>query len=365
MSRLAKYIYLLNGYFHRRYPGYLIFYVSNRCNFRCNFCFYNAEVEKGLKPDELTVDQIEQIARNLGPLMQLSLTGGEPFLRNEFAEITRILIEHTHARYITIPTNASLPKRIVPYLEEILPSYPGTFFRVVLSIEGIGDDHDRLRSMPGSYNKVKESYTAIDSLRRKFNNLVLDCNSVFTAQSEKNLLETIKHISQTFNFDNISVTYARGNIKDPGIKQVSENLYRAINAYINTIDRRKEKRVLYPLLRGVKDVSRELLMRTVFKDEFVLPCVAGRKLLVISETGEVFPCEILGKSMGNLRDFNYDLKRLLAQPVNKKLINWILDSKCKCSFECALGANVVWSPSIYPKLILAAMRNIGKNKTIN
>jgi radical SAM protein with 4Fe4S-binding SPASM domain len=315
-----------------------------------------------MKPDELSVEQIERIARNLGPLMQLSLTGGEPFLRKDLSEITRILIRHTHARYVTIPTNASLPERIVSYLEEILPACPDSYFRVVLSIEAIGEEHDRLRSRTGSYNKVKESYAAIDPLRRKFHNLVLDSNSVFTAHSEHNLLETIRHISQSFHFDNISVTYARGNIKDPGIKLVSEDRYRAINSFLETLDRCKERRALYPFLRGIRDVSRELLVQTVFKDKFVLPCVAGRKLIIISETGEVFPCEILGKSMGNLRDFNYDLKKLLDQPENRKLVRWILDSKCKCSFECALGANVIWNPSIYPKLILASMRNIGKNR---
>ena len=33
--------------------------------------------------------------------------------------------------------------------------------------------------------------------------------------------------------------------------------------------------------------------------------------LVVSETGEVQPCEILGKSIGNLRNHNWDLKQLL------------------------------------------------------
>ena len=64
----------------------MIFYVTNRCNFRCNFCFYSAEIEKGLKPNEMTVEEIRKFAPTIGPLVQLSMTGGETFIRKEFPE---------------------------------------------------------------------------------------------------------------------------------------------------------------------------------------------------------------------------------------------------------------------------------------
>ena len=54
-----------------------------------------------------------------------------------------------------------------------------------------------------------------------------------------------------------------------------------------------------------------------------------------------------------------DLKKLLVADQNKQLRSWIVDSKCKCSFECALAANVIWNPSQYPKLVKSAFQNIG------
>ena len=104
-----------------RQVSYLIFYVTNRCNFRCKFCFYYAEIEKGRKPNELSLDEIDQFSRQLGPLLQLSLTGGEPFLRKDFAELTDIFIRNCDPRYITIPTNASLTDRMARFLEDVLP----------------------------------------------------------------------------------------------------------------------------------------------------------------------------------------------------------------------------------------------------
>ena len=340
--------------------GFLILYVTNRCNFRCNFCFYSEEIEKGLKPDELSEDEFLKISKKVGPLVQLSLTGGEPFLRKELVQITRSFIDNTNVRYITIPTNASMPKRMLRYLEAILPEYPNTYFRLSFSIEGIGDVHDDIRSMPGSFLKIKQSYDAISPLRDKYRNLVIDSNSVFTARSEGTLLDALKYLDVNFDFDNLSITYARGDVPEPELKRSSEQKYVEINNFLSQVERKKEKRFLYPVWRAARDVSREHLISTVFRDEFVTPCVAGRKLVVISETGEVYPCEILGTTMGNLKNYDYNIKDLLAQNENKKLRKWIVESQCKCSFECALAANVVWNYSKYPQLIQSSIRNIGK-----
>jgi len=341
--------------------SYMIFYVTNRCNFRCNFCFYSAEIEKGLKPNEMTVEEIRKFSTTIGPLAQLSMTGGETFIRKEFPEIAGIMVDATDARWVTIPTNASLTNKMVKFLEEILPRFPDTYFRLTFSIEGVGEDHDNLRSMPGSYKKIQKSYNVISPLRAKYPNLVLDCNSVFTSSSEIYLLSALKTINKDFKFDNMSVTYARGVIKDNSLKNVSKNRYVEINKFLEEREKNKEKRFLYPLWRGVNSVSRENLMRTVFDEEFVTSCVAGRKLLVVSETGEVQPCEILGKSIGNLRNHDWDLKKLLKENEVKKMQKWIKDTKCKCSFECALAANVVWKPKNYPKVLSSAVKNMGKS----
>ena len=358
---MDNYLQTFKSFADPRQVGYLIFYVTNRCNFRCKFCFYYAEIEKGRKPNELTLDEIDVFTRKLGPLLQLSLTGGEPFLRKDFDKVTNLFIENCSARYITIPTNASLTDRMVKFLEKVLPNHPKSFIRLTFSIDGIGDDHDEARSMPGSYKKICDSYKAISPLREKYPNLVLDANSVFTAKSEDSMLDIMKTLNKNFNFNNLSMTYARGDIKDPSLKTNSKDKYIEVNNFLETVERSKEKRHLYPFWRGVRDVSRQNLITTVFDDQFVTPCVAGKKLMVVSETGEVYPCEILGKSMGNLRDVDFDMRKIQDQQVNKELVNWIKDTKCKCSFECALGANVVWNPSQYPRMTVSSFRNIGTN----
>jgi radical SAM protein with 4Fe4S-binding SPASM domain len=349
---------LLNPY----QPGYVIFYVTNRCNFRCNFCFYRDQIDKGLKPDELSIEEIKKFTENLGSLVQLSLTGGEVFVRKEFKEISDLFYRNCKPLYVTIPTNGSMPKRIYEYYDYFLPKYPKINFRCVFSIEGIGDIHDKLRDVPGSFEKIKESFKKVYELRKKYKNIVIDSNSVFTASSEDTLLDTVKYLKNNFNFDNISVTNARGKIPDENLKSKAREKYVKINEYIESLERNKEGRFLSSAIRAVNSLTRDYVIKVGFDDEFVDPCVAGQKLLVVSETGDVFPCEILGKKMGNIKEFDYKVSEILKKEESKNLRKWIKDTKCKCTFECATAANIVWNYKNIPKIAGSALKAYFRDK---
>jgi len=342
--------------------GYLIFYVTNRCNFRCNFCFYRDEIDKGLKPDELTLSEIKKFSKTIGPLMQLSLTGGEPFLRKEMIEIADLLIKETDPQYVTIPTNGSLGERILEFYKYMLPRYPNTYFRHVYSIEGIGKKHDELREIKGSFEKIKKSFNEVESLRSKYKNFIIDSNSVFTKDSEETLLETLKYLRDNFSFDNLSVTYARGKIPNEELKKVTKNKYIDINNFIESIERNRETRLFSSIVRGVSSVSRDHLIRVAFNDEFVTPCVAGRKFAIVSETGDVFPCEILNEKIGNIKDADYNLSKILKNNESKRIQKWIKDTKCKCTFECASAASIVWNYKNYPKILKSSAKSFLRDK---
>lgn len=361
MNKLVANFNLIKSFFDHNQVSYLILYVTNRCNFKCGFCFYHTEIEKGRKKEELKLEEIRKISENAGPVIQLSITGGEPFLREDLAEITGFFVKNNFVKYVTIPTNASLTVRMTDYLDNVLPAYPRTYFRVVFSIDGVGEIHDNRRSAPGSYGKILESYEAVSHMRKRYPNMVLDSNTVFATDSQDTILDTIKTIRQDFDFDNISLTYVRGDIKDSSLKKTYFQKYVEVNSYLEKMKRKKEKRFLYPLWRAVRDVSREYMIETVLKGRFITPCTAGKKILIISETGEVYPCEMLNRSMGNLRDVDFDMKLLLSRAENRELLKWIKDSRCKCSFECALAANVLWGKAPRFKLLKAAVRNIGRD----
>ena len=253
-------------------------------------------------------------------------------------------------------------QRIYDYYQYFLPRYPKINFRCVFSIEGIGEEHDKLRDVPGSFEKIKESFKKVYELRKKYKNFVLDSNSVFTSNSEDTLLQTVKYLNKNFDFDNISVTNARGKIPDENLKSKARSKYVEINDFIESLERNKEGRFLSSTIRAVNSLTRDYVIKVGFDDKFVDPCVAGKKLIVVSETGDVFPCEILGKKMGNIKDFEYDISKVLQKNESKNLRKWIKDTKCKCTFECATAANIVWNYKNVPKIAGSALRAYFRDK---
>ena len=214
--------------------------------------------------------------------------------------------------------------------------------------------------MPGSFAKIEKSFELISPMRKKYKNLSLDSNTVFTTNTEKKMIDILKYLEDNFTFDNHTITYARGEIPDPSLKSKSKKHYEDALEFIKSIDKRKENRSLYFLYRGVREIAFDNIKNIVFEDQFITPCVAGKKLIVISEEGNVYPCEILTLShpLGNVREYDYDIKKIMNLNNTKKTQKWIKDTKCKCSFECAMSANVAWNFSQYPKILKSSLKNI-------
>jgi hypothetical protein len=56
-------------------------------------------------------------------------------------------------------------------------------------------------------------------------------------------------------------------------------------------------------------------------------------------------------SMGNIRDFDYDIEKVLSSPAAKRIVSDIEKTRCHCSFECAILTSIVFNPRAYPHLL--------------
>lgn len=79
-------------------------------------------------------------------------------------------------------------------------------------------------------------------------------------------------------------------------------------------------------------------------------CNAGRKIIVIGETGKVFPCETLWYEMGNLKDYNYNLAKLLRENYPQFHEKYIKPG-CHCEWGCGQNVALVTSPQLWPRLL--------------
>jgi MoaA/NifB/PqqE/SkfB family radical SAM enzyme/polysaccharide pyruvyl transferase WcaK-like protein len=136
-------------------PTTLNLLVNDVCNSRCRMCgIWQQRRDRELKPDEL--------AHILGDplfsrLRYVGVSGGEPTLRRDLAEIYRVLVQKRPGLTGTgIITNAIREDQV---LERILASAEvcrraGVPFNVMVSLDGIGAVHDHVRGCPGNFESA-------------------------------------------------------------------------------------------------------------------------------------------------------------------------------------------------------------------
>lgn len=123
---------------------------TSRCNNNCRHCFINVPADnKRAKEEELSIDEIERIvdeAVSLGA-MWCHITGGEPLLRNDFAELYLMLKKK--GLLVSIFTNATLIK---PDHVRLFCHYPPR--EIEVSVYGISKiTYEKVSRSPGSYEK--------------------------------------------------------------------------------------------------------------------------------------------------------------------------------------------------------------------
>jgi GTP 3',8-cyclase len=84
--------------------------VTDRCNLRCFYCMPNDEVVFEPRPQTLTFDEIERFVRAVAGygVSRVRLTGGEPLVRGDLAELVARLAAIEGIRELTLTTNGIL-----------------------------------------------------------------------------------------------------------------------------------------------------------------------------------------------------------------------------------------------------------------
>jgi MoaA/NifB/PqqE/SkfB family radical SAM enzyme len=116
--------------------------VTKRCNARCDFCDYWKE-----KPSPELEDYVP-VVRKLNPL-SVSLTGGEPLLRKDLAQIISSFRQNFRFLFISLITNGSLLtyQRGMELWEAGLDEFS-------ISLDYLDERHDQGRRIPGLSRQI-------------------------------------------------------------------------------------------------------------------------------------------------------------------------------------------------------------------
>lgn len=131
----------------KRIPLITLMHLTNQCNFRCDFC----RIWKDKDKSSIALPDFKRVINSIAPYcLDLIVAGGEPFTVPDFPEYIKYAREKVHC--LTVVTNGSLlnekmAKRIAQYPPNVL----------TVSIDKIGQEHDRQRHHKDAYKKAVEA----------------------------------------------------------------------------------------------------------------------------------------------------------------------------------------------------------------
>ncbi len=339
-------------------PLFLTVFVTARCGLNCGHCFYREELLNGNVKEEMTLDEYDRFTRKCPPFPKLIITGGEPFLRADLPQITELFYENaSQARQITIPTSGVHTDKIVALIERVLPSRPDLILEIQLSIDGVGEQHDAIRGK-GQWDKLMRTYEALKPIQDQNEGLRIRFNFTFSRKTQDNFEETWRFVTAELNnphFDMVLVR--RTTIDDDYWGKVDLEKYRRATALLQEQERKKAGDSAFrQLLAQRVQVEREIIAEHHAGNAVMLGCQAGTLTAIVSEKGDVRPCEILDTSFGNLRDADYDFWTLWRNGEAERHRTWVKETGCFCTFETCVRTTMSFQPRWYGKMAARFVR---------
>jgi radical SAM protein with 4Fe4S-binding SPASM domain len=341
-------------------PFNLIFYPTSRCNLYCEHCFNhdrqdNVDGTTG-KKNELTLEEIRKISSNMGHLKTLTITGGEPFLRNDIVDIVGTFYMQNGLQFASIHTHGLFQEQASIAIKDCLEKYPKLKIIFCTSIDGVEKEHNDYRGSPNSFNKTVNTVREIERIKRELfpDRLFLLSSTMFSAGTQDKFIETIDYIGDNFEYLNAKSCFIRGNSRDEGEKSVDPNLF--VN-YMDHAEKSIDKTVPWFSPMSIKETLEALTPRIVLNNDRLktqtIPCQAGRKLVVLYENGDLFPCELLSSDhkFGNVRDVDYDMSRLLFSEKGTTIKDGIKAKQCHCTWENAINISLLFDVRSYPRIL--------------
>ncbi|MBI3736037.1 radical SAM protein [Candidatus Sumerlaeota bacterium] len=322
-------------------PPFLILFINSICNLTCEHCFYWRNLNRR---DDLTFDEMKALSEELGPIENLNLSGGEPFIREDFAAIVRLFIQNNGVKMIYVPTNGYYTDKTEKAIRDVLLEPGLQMFTCEFSIDGMPEYHNRFRGNPRSFDKIMETYERMASLQKEDPRVRIHAISTVTNEN----VEEVRKLSEFLYtrcpaMEHHSLAMIRGDRKNEGLRGAALEAYRALWEDTNRLwAPREESRfgaIVEPMLQWTK-------MQTAERQCQIAPCRAGILTGVVYANGDVSLCETHAP-IGNLRQKSF--LEIWGSPEARELRQKIAAKACWCTNEMFMWPSVTYDPASFLK----------------
>lgn len=311
------------------------------CNSRCLTCHIWQKRAKNLK-----VDEYDRIFASMGTApFWFTFSGGEPFLRRDIVEVVHRAYVRCQPKIINIPTNSLLSWIIPGRVEQILQRCPDSQVVINLSLDGVGEKHDYIRGIPGNFGHFEKNFAALRQFKHP--NFTLGVHTVISRYNFRDIGEICDYV-ETIRPDSFITEVAEQRNE---LGTMNDDITPAPEEYAQAIEvlEQKTKHYGFQGMGGVAHAFRKryygLAKRILAEQTQVIPCYAGWASCQISPEGDVWSCCIRAESMGNLRENDYDFKKVWSSESANQMRASIRNKECYCPLANASYTNLVHHPA--------------------
>ena len=329
--------------------------VTYRCNSRCTYCSIWKKGENE-KKKELTNEEIKKIFSDtiLSKAKYVSLTGGEPFLRDDITGLIRFFV--SKGKHLSINTNGLLTDLILEKLKEVQDIKDK--IHIGISIDGKEKTHNKLRGIKNAYKKSIDTIEGLKRLGFKVSisftigpNNFKDLLYVYDLSKKYNVGFAMRPVQICKYYNNTDRTFV---FKKNDILEIKKSIDKILHDQI-TFKRRKNFMKFF----DINLVFWDNIVNYIEGKPLKTKCYALRKFLFLDPYGNILACpNIITKY--NIRNSCFsekwkskDFKKLQKDVSELKLCAY-------CWNDCAIGSNLMEAPFKTTKNAFQTLRKLSK-----
>jgi len=314
--------------------------VTHRCDLKCRMCHHWRIKKAGKEISPQALARMLDSSKLLRGIKTAVLTGGEPCLRPDLAELAAVIANRFPKISLGILSNLSNTGLLFRRIDECLAKGVSGLW-LGSSLDGVGAAHDRVRGSRGAYARTMKSARA---LRARYPKMDLAFNFTLLPSNAEGLIDAYLAAKELKVWFGAQKVVNHEGLEAETFTWSPKELAAAL-ARIDWViaDICAENKAFEKLMSGKESETPWLWSSLIYwirlKDYMISPrrlmgdCYAGQRYAMLSPAGDLFFCPVLKhRTVGNALEDGFDAAWTCpkAQTERKNIAAW----DCHCWLHC-------------------------------
>jgi len=332
-------------------PFKITWMLTERCDCRCEACF----IWKREKGAEVTPEALGQVLATVPSLRWVNLTGGEPFLRSDMPELAEAVLRALpQLMVLDFPTTGQRTEAILAGCAEIARlGIPRLF--VSVSLDGPPELHARLRGRPDAFDNAMRTYAALREMpgvRPYLGLTISDQNAHLIEDTLRAVQGRVPGVTWRDIHLNVFTESAHYYGNEASAVGAPVDLEEALREPL------RAREGSWDPADAIEATYLRLLPQYLRTGRSPLPCRSLTAGLFVDARGDVYPCTVWDRKLGNV--FETPLPEILASAQAEKTRQAIARDACPgCWSPCEAHPTIV---SMAPKSLLRGTSAAGRGR---